>query len=324
MSKTPLRVINTDVQLHRPFHPRNNREAVQAHFETLWHRDPSQFDSFRNCSERERVKRTLAVIEKKISLQGKKVLDLGCGQGNLSRMLRDKGAIVTAVDVAKNALQAFHDIDDENINLIHDCIPHTKLDDGAFDLVLCTDIIGYLSPKEHRLFFSELARLVKKDGFVICSTAIDILSVDALDRFASLADTEFNILHWKLSYHLLWIKFLNFFKSPKRFARARQDSQYRKKVLSKRSGIGRLWFQWNSAAFIGDFWKAFGFLTSPICRFFEQNRSFLLFLEKVCHALKSRRGVSHAIFIARQRPLHKAISPKQAPSERKTKKMLWE
>lgn len=327
MSLNRLKIVsvhNKESSDQKSLRPRTNRQEVQARFETMWHRTPEKFDPLKDCMERERFARTLAMIDKLPSLKDKKIVDLGCGTGALSRKLRDIGAQVTAVDIAKNALEKFHKVDDENITLIHDCIPHTKLEDGSFDIVICTDLIGYIKSKDHRLFISELARLVKKDGYVVCSAPIDIYSEDALEKFFTLAETELDIVHCQLSYHSYYLKWLNFLKAPACFAKGRKDQAYRKEALSKRHHLGRWWYKINSAPFIGDIWRYLQYFFRPIYSWIKQSRVFMIYLEKICRILSSEAGVSHAIFIAQRRPLMNNPPIESHPLEMKTKKSVWE
>lgn len=317
-------VENNDISETRIFRPKTNRQEVQAQFEKLWHRDPKRFDPLKDCMGRERIARTLAVIDCVCPVSAKKAVDLGCGSGVLSRKLRDVGAQVTAVDIAKNALENFHREDDENITVIHDCVPHTKLDDGSFDVVICTDVLGYLKPREHRLFISELTRLVKDDGYIVCSTPIDVHSEDALERLSALAETELTISKWKLSYHRYYIWWLDFFKAPMRFARAGKENDYREKALSQRFYLGKWWFKINSSPVIGDVWSYLQHLSKPVYHWLQQNPTVMRFCEKMCRFVCNESGISHVIFVAQRRPLMETPPVEAPPIEMKKKKSVWE
>src|ERR1700722_3640338 len=106
IEKNPLKIIATE-RLQTTINPSNTkstREEIQARFEKMWKLDPEQFDPSRNCMERERVRRTMDLIDKHVSLEGKKAVDLGCGSGALSLELSKSCATVDAVDAASLAL----------------------------------------------------------------------------------------------------------------------------------------------------------------------------------------------------------------------------
>lgn len=187
------------------------RSQQMESLDTAWHNNPEQFNPLRNALERERILRTLELIDKHLSTQGIKVADLGCGSGILAQKLREKGAEVDAVDASKTALEKCS----PGIRTFQAVLPTTTLADDSYDLVIAADLIGYINPKGHRLLFNELSRLVKKEGFVACSTPLDINSDDALEHFAALAETELEIIAWSSSYHRFYIRVLDFLKAWK-------------------------------------------------------------------------------------------------------------
>lgn len=318
-----LAIVASDNQVsgsEAPSHLRKNRrQEAEARFDRLWLIAPQQMNPDRHIMEKERIERTLNAIDK--SLEGKRAVDLGCGSGVLARALRSRGAEVDAVDISKNALKL---LDDQALHPIQDYVPMTALKDDTYDLVLCTELIGYLPKDEHRLLFSELARLVKSDGIIVCSSAMDIDSVDPVQQFAGLAETELKIDSWHFSYHLCWIRIKNFLSAPARFSRGWRDPEYRVRALEKRTGLGRWWFSFNSRTIPALFWSLVQLPIAPLLKLVRSNRSLLLGLEKFCHFFWSDNGISHALFIGRRRPLYTPPPEDQLPRETKHKKQVWE
>jgi SAM-dependent methyltransferase len=197
------------------------------------------------------------------------------------------------------------------------------LQDEAYDAITCLELIAYLPKDEYRLLFSELARLIKPEGTLICSTPIDVDSEDALQRFASLAESEFVIEEWLFSWHKLYLSLRNFTEAPTRFFKSYKDPKYRARQIERRRGFFKAWFRLNSSTIPQILWCPLHFLTSPIASWIRQSRSLLLFCEKICRLLYSDQGISHAIFTAKRRPLE--FTPKdEQPRETKHKKELWE
>ncbi|KAF3362990.1 Uncharacterized protein PHSC3_000526 [Chlamydiales bacterium STE3] len=298
------------------------KQKTEAFFERLWLLDRAQFNPKRHCMECLRVERTLQLIRDYQSMASKKVADLGCGYGIFAKALRDQGAKVDALDIASNALQ--HVKNEEHIKPIQDFVPYTHLEDGAYDLVLSTELIAYLPQEEYRLFFSELSRLVNKDGFVVCSTPLDIYSIDALDRFAALAETEFTIEKWVFSHHYLWIKLYRLIQAPHRFVKASKDKRYREEELSKKKGFAKWWFNVNSLVVSGFLWAPIKWLLHPFSILIEKNQHLLLCLEKFSRFVWQEQAISHALFIGKRKPLFETPPEERLPMERGTKKMIWE
>lgn len=327
MENNRLNILQNDLNKGPPSSPSPRKEKrieLQAKFDRLWLVDPKHMDPMRNCMERERINRTMDLVEKFLVLDGKKAADLGCGSGVISRKLRDAGATVDAVDISKNALKTLEQSPSEMIHPIHEYVPMTTLKDDCYDLVLSTELIANLPSDEYRLYFSELSRIVKSDGYVVCSTLIDINSEDALQRFANLAETEFRIDKWIFSHHLCYLRLADFIKAPERFARASRDKEYRLREFDRRFGISKIWFRLNSSKPVGVFWTVVQYPLKPILKWIRQSRSILIALEKICSFLWSDSGISHAIFIGQRRPMVEILPQDEIPKELKHKKQVWE
>lgn len=300
----------------------NRQKEIQAKFERLWLKDPEQFNPLRNCLERERVERIWTLLTQEVDLHHKQTVDIGCGAGILSRRLRDAKAQVTAVDIAENALKRMHGEEFRQITLKQDAMPATSLPDQHYDVIVCAELIAELPKEDYRLFFAELARLIKPNGYLICSSAIDIDSDEGMQRLLDLAHTEFDVIQSKTSYHALFIRLKRFFESPSRFIAAWQDPQKKQRELQARKGFNRWRFWLQTSPFFIWMWYGLEPLTRLILRTFKNNRSWLLRLEKICHFVWDEKGISHYIFLAKRRPLQR-IDPKDIPLEKPKRKEIW-
>lgn len=303
---------------------RMQKEEIQATMERLWLQHPQQFDPLRDCIERKRINDTFHVIQSLISLKNQRVADLGCGAGIFSRKVRDAGANVDAVDVASQALQRLKSEDMHNITPIQDCLPSTALNDQMYDLVVCTELIGYLKSADYRMLMAELARLVKNEGLVACSTELDINTNNPLEKFAALAETEFTVEKWLLSYHLLQIRLCHFFETPAYYVTCYRENEYRQKELDKRTGLRRKWLLWNTKKPFNWLWGSVGLLFNPLASFFRQNVWMMNILEKITRFFWCEAGISHALFIGKRRPLTFPIKQEDVPRELKHKRQVWE
>lgn len=325
MSEKRLNIISTENQRSSNEFKNNWRLEAQAQFERMWLTDPEQFNPLRNCMERERIERTWNLAEKFVQFKDKLIADLACGGGILSKRLKEANAKVHALDIASNALKILRENVPHIDQTYQQCLPHTTLEDDAYDVVFADEIIAYLPAQQLRLFMAELCRLVKPNGYVVCSTPLDLDSQDPLRRFASLAETEFKIHQWVCSYHRLYIRLRDFFCAPGRYARASKNTDYRHQQLQKRKGFSQKWFLWNSQGPLSMCWRLIQYVTNPIAHLLKQNRTLMLGLEKICRALWGESGISHAVFIASRRPLQPLDLPKdEIPIERKGKRHIWE
>lgn len=109
------------------------------------------------------------VIEK--SVRGKRVLDIGCGEGWIERMLLEKGArridaIDISADVIKKAkkakLKKVHYQVGDAINL-----PFAK---NSFDAVVAFEVLEHIPANTEGEMFSEINRVLKPGGELFLST----------------------------------------------------------------------------------------------------------------------------------------------------------
>lgn len=109
------------------------------------------------------------------------ILDLCCGDGIHTFPMAKSGARITAVDISATSIElckikaANYEIN--NINFQVADIEKLNFPDNTFDLVT---MVGSLSYVDHSLFFNNLMRIIKPNGYFIC---IDSLNENPFYRF---------------------------------------------------------------------------------------------------------------------------------------------
>ncbi len=107
------------------------------------------------------------------NLEGKTVLDLGCGEGRYSRTLKSKGAIVTAIDPVAEFISHAKLLDPEStyIESFAESIP---LPDNSFDLIL--SYLTIIDIDDMEATSKEIIRLLKPNGQLIIVTLSNMAS----------------------------------------------------------------------------------------------------------------------------------------------------
>jgi ubiquinone/menaquinone biosynthesis C-methylase UbiE len=246
-----------------------------------------------------RIERTLALLEKHIQIKGERIADLGCGTAWMASLLAKRGGHITAVDLFENISERVH----SQISYQKAAIPYLPFPDASFDGLVFSDVIAEIDPPHYRLTLSELARLLKRSGWLICSTQLDLYSEDAHERFIELIESEFEIIASTKSYHRLHVFLTRLAKAPFRFLRAGAQKEYRMEHLQKRSGLMRLWFYLNSIKFISLLWKPIASLFFPLLNLLRNDRRLLLFAERLSKALWGRKAMTHVIVMARKKKI---------------------
>ncbi len=174
----------------------------KALFDRLWLRSPEQFCN-NSMWGKERLKRTQLLLDT-LPSEGK-VLDLGCGWGDMLTYCHERGFSVEGAEISKNAIRCLSPTEFP-IHLAQ--LPFTSLPDKQYDIILCLDTLEELEPKEYRLCFSELSRLLKPGGYLLASVNLDPHSSSPHKKFIQLAETEFDTIEHRLSYLRFHEKFM--------------------------------------------------------------------------------------------------------------------
>ena len=101
---------------------------------------------------------------------GKRVLDYGCGSGDMSFFCAERGAETVGIDISETSVQnaraeaGRRGIADRSRFLVMDC-EATGFNDGEFDLVCVSGVLHHL---DLRRAFAEIARVLRPRGEVIC------------------------------------------------------------------------------------------------------------------------------------------------------------
>ena len=96
----------------------------------------------------------------------KTILDVGCGEGSLLKMLKEKGNNVFGIDASKEGLLAAQEkkIDCKLLDVSTEKFPY---DDNKFDIVLCLETIEHVENPHHCIW--EIKRVLKEKGMFIIS-----------------------------------------------------------------------------------------------------------------------------------------------------------
>lgn len=121
------------------------------------------------------------------NMQGKKVLDIGCGGGDISFALAQKGANVIGIDMSDSMLQVANqrkgklgktlngtiEFRKEDIQILSDSVKKEK-----FDYIIAFGLIGYLESDEQ--FFEIIKSLSKRNTVLFLSCRNELFNVTSI------------------------------------------------------------------------------------------------------------------------------------------------
>jgi len=92
-----------------------------------------------------------------------KILDIGCGTGKITQLIKNKGYKVVGADVSAVAINKLKEKGIEGI--VHNISSEMPIDDQSFDVVWTTDLLELLP--DAYLFFHEVHRVLRPGGLFI-------------------------------------------------------------------------------------------------------------------------------------------------------------
>jgi 2-polyprenyl-3-methyl-5-hydroxy-6-metoxy-1,4-benzoquinol methylase len=111
-----------------------------------------------------RIEKTVLFLGK---VSGKVILDLGCGTGEGSILLRNRGADVVCVDIARYAIDTCHKKGFSGVIAAVHCLPFKN---SLFDGILFMDVIEHIPRKLVRQTLREMKTILKSDGRIAIHT----------------------------------------------------------------------------------------------------------------------------------------------------------
>lgn len=151
--------------------PLNADPAELAKFSALAHRWWDPTSEFRPLHEINPLR--LAHIERLVgALEGRRVLDVGCGGGILAEAMAAKGAKVTGIDLADKPLKVamLHRLE-SGVDVEYRLVAAEALaaeSPAAFDVVTCMELLEHVPDPASTV--AACARLAKPGGWVVFST----------------------------------------------------------------------------------------------------------------------------------------------------------
>lgn len=107
------------------------------------------------------------------NLSGKRVLDLGCGEGRYSRVLKSRGAIVTGIDPTEPLIACAKQRDPESEYLLA-AAESLPLADASFDMVL--SYLSLIDIPDLESASREMIRVLKPGGEIMIVTISNLAS----------------------------------------------------------------------------------------------------------------------------------------------------
>ena len=119
--------------------------------------------------------------------QGEKILDFGCGWGNISLTLQKKGFEVIGLDYSRVAIEickeSARSLDLDETRFICLDVTETQFEDNSIDVIYCADLVEHLYPGIYLGLIKEAHRILKENGKLIIYTPNPSHILEFLKRY---------------------------------------------------------------------------------------------------------------------------------------------
>lgn len=139
----------------------NKLESVKSFFD-----QPRRYLSRSSCDVRVRTETVQKFVRWK---QFDSVLDIGCGDGSVSRPLATTGTRITLVDISTAMLSLARSKYDEelekNLELVNTDFMATQFTPASYDLIICLGVLAHVESPEETI--AKMVTLLKPHGKII-------------------------------------------------------------------------------------------------------------------------------------------------------------
>ncbi|MHC4560801.1 MAG: class I SAM-dependent methyltransferase [Planctomycetota bacterium] len=174
MSKNRISSIEAQFELERILRERilgslkNERNAIaeQAYTE-LFEKFPDHSVFLITSEAAERKGKLGAGLILPLSQRGSKVLEVGCGRGEVLRALAERGRICTGIEVSRDMMQLCDKID---VKVVYGVADSLDFPAGSFDVVFSQEVLEHLHPEDVPGHFAEAFRVLRPNGILAVET----------------------------------------------------------------------------------------------------------------------------------------------------------
>ncbi len=144
-----------------------------------------------------RYEQTLKILENAVVKLRKprtevKILDVGCSSGSFTCLVRDQAGSITGIDLSETAIQRARAKYD-GINFQTGTVFDPTLASATYDIIICLEVIYYVSPAEQQAFLATVKRLLTENGMLLISSKIDNRPYFSEEELVQLTMKHFNL-----------------------------------------------------------------------------------------------------------------------------------
>lgn len=127
-------------------------------------------------------------VLERVSDGKKRVLDLGCGTGELARTLAQMGHEVTGVDFAAPMVEKAREIVGESAQIMEASVLDLTFPDGAFDVIVANGLIEYFSRSEVETLSQNISKWLGPRGKLLLHSRNRLFNLFSRNKYTEVEE----------------------------------------------------------------------------------------------------------------------------------------
>jgi 2-polyprenyl-3-methyl-5-hydroxy-6-metoxy-1,4-benzoquinol methylase len=118
-----------------------------------------------------------------------RILDLGCGHGELSRLITKKGDSLSGVDFIPEFSKSFKETDNHSFTCVNVA---DFVTDQEFDLVLLMGVVQFLEVEEELRVYDNMSRMLSTNGIAVIKSQVGIEDEVLINEYSDALKAEYS------------------------------------------------------------------------------------------------------------------------------------
>lgn len=130
-----------------------------------------------------------------LSKRGSKVLEVGCGRGDVLMALAEQGRICTGIEVSRDMLQLCNKL---RVKIVYGVADHLDFPADSFDVVFSQEVLEHLHPEDVPRHFAEAFRVLRPNGILAVETPNRRTGPQDISRGFTLVAEGLHLKEWTM------------------------------------------------------------------------------------------------------------------------------
>lgn len=157
--------------------------------EVYWHDVTEKYvQALEGDYHKHRLEVAFSLIPKELYHKSANIIDFGCGDAVMFPPFLEKGVNITGIDIIEEMIVLAKERlrqkgYDQSIVKLGDVKLLREYKDQSIDAVLCFNVLAYLTDDEEKIFYEQVKRILKPNGYFAVSHSNELFDLFSLNRY---------------------------------------------------------------------------------------------------------------------------------------------